>query len=252
MSEYFRKLANLRSGFYCTLCDADFNAMQHYMWEEQGSPKYFYLGNKFCADFTQMGLEISLYFMNDMKKYLEAMVTLLECEKETQKAPFNWEDTIKYEIPDTFQKSVLECKANYFENHSVMTCQNYCQNFDLTTVNPVIDGDILQVEKFIGYMQVNKSFFLYPTNNFMVSDIDFVEKMLKEDFVTTSQVLNFFESNENAEEINVRNTKMHLNEGIDLFRITKNNDFPLNFESSPLRVFANIALFVFSTLFMFK
>ena len=245
--QYIKTLANLRSGFYCTLCDGDFQSQTNFYWEKFGNKK-FYLGSKFCSPFIKTALPFVKYMYHNFRAYIESASKLIQC-KVNSNGDSSDQDRLRFEIPEKYLQDYETCQEGVNDNQGLFSCSNFCEQFDLTSISPMIDGDVAQIKKFVTYFRQNKQHFKYPTNNFMIVSISDTETLLdlNDEVVRSSNV--FFSSKIDAAEMNQHNTGIHQSDGIDIFELSKDNKYPMFIESQNILSVAGMMIMVLSLVF---
>ena len=230
--KYIKTLANLRSGFYCTLCDADFQSMTNLYWEQLATKK-FYLGSKFCSQFIKEAVPFVKYMYHNFRVYIESASKLIACKLHSKGISENT-DRIKFVIPEKYMNQYTTCQDGVNNSQGLFSCSDFCEQFDLTTISPMIDGDMVQIKKFVTFFRKNKVHFEYPQNNFLVGSIQDTETLLdiNDEVVRVSTV--FFSSKIDADEMNKHNTAIHQSDGIDIFELSRNNKYPMFIESQSI------------------
>lgn len=231
---YVNTLAQLRSGFYCTICDADFQSQTNFYWEST-TEKKFYLGSTFCSQFIKIAVPFVKYMFNAFKTYIETGARLIQCKINSNgNASDNQE--MKFEIDKEHLEDYQMCQEGVNNKQGLFSCSNFCGRFDLTTINAMVDGNVPRLREFVEYFRKNKEHFEYPQNNFLVGSVRDTETLLDLNYETISQSRVFFSSKIDSEEINKPNTEIHQSEGVDIFELSKDNKYPLFIESEGIWV----------------
>lgn len=226
---YINQLATLRSGFYCTLCDADFQVQMNYFWENDAN-KSFYLGMSFCEKLSKLAVPFVKYMYRFFKIYIESASKLIQC-KSNSSGEFGETESMTYKIPDVLMQEYADCQAGKNQNDGLFSCMKFCERFDLTTINSMIDGDVPQLLEFVEYFKKNKVHFKYPNNNFLVKSVHDTEVLIEMNNEKIGKGTVFFSSKIDSDEMNKPNTKIHSGVGPDLFEISSGNSYPIFIES---------------------
>lgn len=232
--KYVNSLAQLRSGFYCTLCDADFQSQTNFYWESSVDKK-FYLGSKFCSQFISIAVPFVKYMFRGFKTYIESATKLIQC-KLVANGIANDNKQIKFEIPSDHFEDYNECQIGVNNKQGLFSCTNFCKRFDLTTISSMIDGDVPQLRRFVEFFKTHKEHFKYPQNNFLVASVRDTETLLDLNDETIKQSTVFFSSKIDAEEMNKPNMEIHQSDGVDIFELSRDNKYPLFIESQGIVV----------------
>ena len=238
---YINQLASLRSGFYCTLCDADFQVQMNYYWENDAN-KSFYLGMSFCEKLTKIGLKFVKYMYGFFKIYIESASKLIQCKANVNGVHEDNERMI-FEIPAEKFEDFSECQDGSNNKEGLFTCMKFCKNFDLTSISSMIDGDVPQLMKFVEYFKKMKTHFAYPTNNFLVNSVSDTEVLIEMNNETIDKGLVFFSSKIDSDEMNKHNTVIYNGVGVDLFEIASDNKYPLFIESQAILLTWSLMIF---------
>ena len=167
IKRYIDSLAQIRSGFFCTICDADFQNHLDFIWEDSGTDLKFSLGNKFCNKFVDSAIPFVRYMFNKLKIYIDSSVKLIQCEKESKVENPGVE--LEYMLNPDHVKTFNKCD-NSIKNGFQIGCDDFCANFDLTSINPMVDGDVQQLRDFVLFFKENSNIFSHPQNNFLVNN----------------------------------------------------------------------------------
>ena len=168
------KMGDVRRGFYCILCDAktqsklkDFWASTNLFYKDR-----VYFSKEFCKKLVNSTIRASYFTVYYLKRYLENMATLINCRTKNSVE-------LTYEIPFWTKQHIKNCY--YFRNkYFFYFCERYCENFHLTKANPVLDGDIGELRKFVEHVMNNRhTVFHYPNSNILMDGVGFEEDYLK-------------------------------------------------------------------------
>jgi hypothetical protein len=241
ISDYVQMMGQLRSGFYCLVCDADFQSQLNYYWEQQNSKKFF-LGMKFCEKYSKEAVKIVQYMYTNFRLYINSAVKLLQCAANANGVNEENEN-IMYEIPEEYMHDFQQCKDD-------ISCNKFCTHFDLTTINTMIDGDVPQLSRLVAFFKKNRIHMQYPENNFMVSSTRDIETLLELNEETIKDAKVFFSSKTENDQMNQPNTQIYDSTGVDLFELTEGNKYPFFVESVALA--RNWMLLMLGVVFMFR
>ena len=248
IKRYIDSLAQIRSGFFCTICDADFQNHLDFIWEDSGTDLKFSLGNKFCNKFVETALPFSQFIFRTFKLYVNTSVTLIECEK--QEKGLQISDTYEYKTNEDLVTKFQKCQDGY-TGGSKFGCEEFCSNFDLTSINPMIDGDAQELRAAVEYFKQNYNIFTHPHNNFLVDSIQDTEILIDINWEQIHSKTNFFDAVENKEGLDIPNTKMQGGTGVDIFHLVDANKYSFHIESQNI-LSSLIVLFVSMNLFLVK
>lgn len=244
-SMYYNDLAQLRSGFYCLLCDAEFNSLHSFNWESQSTEKSFIFGQQFCSQFIEKNF-LHIEFMNEsFKKYVNNAITLLECRKKSLGEESNVKaPVVTFEYTSDEDEAYKKCKEGRLSNDkSLFSCEELCGFFDLTTINTFIDGNVAQINKVINYFNANKVYFQYPENNFLIENPEYTMVLLNDSYIKSYNQRNFFYTADSDDSLDISNTQIIQADGPDIYKIIEGNRYPLLIENEIIMAFSMICVF---------
>lgn len=244
IKSYITKMIELRSGFYCNLCDADSQEKIDKMWkhsstEEDSTPNVFIFGRQFCNEFLINSITIVKYVLDTFRKYLNSLALLLVCkknslEKKGATSEFNaankklkFETAPIYKVGRDEYSTFTRCDR-LGRTSDAHACQDYCTMFDLTAPNPFIDGDIKQMRNFVMFVQKNKNLFIDNENTVMFEDVGVIENKLNMTWNNIFTKANFFASNDQFGVMDRFNTLIVLGDGANPFGVSTGNSYAVN------------------------
>lgn len=178
------------------------------------------------------------YIATTFKDFLESGTELMECKKVhtallTGGAGQYDIETWEYQIDEKDLGQYKSCRQKR-EGDTAFLCKGFCELFDLTTPNHLIDGDLEQLRTFVKYFHINRKNFAFPENNFIVSSAHDSEYLLDTDFKLMGQEQPFIPisatTDDPAMKINQPNTVVLMEDGADIFLYADNNDYSFFFE----------------------
>ena len=166
-------MANIRRGFYCSICDAN---VQNYFKDFFATTNLaafskLYYSKDFCLSLVEDTIESSFYIVSYLQRYLNDVVVLMDCQTgAVEKPQFNLKDFKSEDIKNCF----------FFRNkYFFFFCQKYCNEFSLVTATPILDGDIMGLKPFVDFfVKYRLESFEYPRNNILMDGIQFEENFL--------------------------------------------------------------------------
>lgn len=173
------KMAEIRRGFYCVLCDAvtqsrlkDYWAITNVFYSDR-----VYFNQQFCQDIVEHTIRAAYYEIFYVKKFAELTSTLMSCKMGKSNL-----SELDYEIPYWTEQQVKNCY--YFKNkYFFFFCENYCEKFHLTKANAIFDGNLEQLEKFVDFISRHRRDAFYDDdNNFLLGGVSWQEDYLAENF----------------------------------------------------------------------
>lgn len=172
-----REISKLRQGFFCVLCDGNTQEKLKDFWSSSNlfSKDKIYYSKDFCRKLVEQSIHQTFYSVFYVKRYLENMSELISCATNTS-------EHLIYDIPIKTAMEIKNCY--YFKNkYFFFFCGKYCENFHLTSVSPIFDGDVRQLKKFVDLVSAHrKAAFSYPDNNLLVDSVSYEETYLKDNF----------------------------------------------------------------------
>ena len=169
------RMGDIRRGFFCTLCDArtqsrlrDFWALTNLFYQDR-----IYFSKEFCQKLVDYTIRASYFVVNYLKRYSENLATLMNCKSGAT-------EKLVYDIPFWTRQQVKNCfffKNKYF----FFFCENYCEKFHLTKASDILDGDLLNLKKFVDHIsKYRNDVFYYPSNNLLMDGMTYEENFMKE------------------------------------------------------------------------
>ena len=166
-------ISNIRKGFFCSICDAN---VQNYFKDffattnlESFSKLYF--SKDFCLTLVEETIEAAFYYVSYVQRYLNNIVTLMNCKTGAiQKPQFNLKDFKNEDIKNCF----------FFRNrYFFYFCQKYCNEFSLVSASPILDGDVVGLKIFVDhFVQYRSDAFEFPKNNILIDGVSYEENFL--------------------------------------------------------------------------
>lgn len=172
-----RKVAEIRKGFYCIICDAKTQDKLKDFWASTNlfSRNRIYFSRDFCKQLVDEHIYQSFYTAFYLKRYLDNMSTLVRCK--VSEAP-----NLRYDLPMQTAQQIKNCyyfKHRYF----FFFCEKYCENFQLSRFSTVFDGDVKQLRPFVEMLAKHRhAAFAYPNNNLLVDSVIYEETYLLHNF----------------------------------------------------------------------
>lgn len=267
IKSYISKLLETRKGFYCTLCDSDSQEKNFKLWKmiypfDNENPDKFIFGYDFCNTFSNIAIPFVNYIFSTLKVYMDSAVTLLVCQKQklidmdasaeltVYNRKITFENRPVYQINPKEKETFMRCYA-LKEKKEIFACQNFCTWFDMTTPNPVIDGDIRQIKVFVSFLKHNKNLFRDPKNNILVEDLEGAENTLSMNWNNLFTKKNFFSSTDKFGVMDAHNSIVVREEGINPFLSSVENGYIISFTSASVWAAALMTLALAVLMFNF-
>jgi len=183
------RMGDIRRGFYCTLCDArtqnkleDFWVSTNLFYDDR-----IYFSKEFCQKLVDHTIRASYFVVNYLKRYSETLATLMNCKSGST-------EKVVYDIPFWTRQQVKNCfffKSKYF----FFFCENYCERFHLTKASDILDGDLVNLKKFVDHIgKYRLDVFYNPNNNILMDGMTFEESYLKDMYPEVMSDTVFFKS----------------------------------------------------------
>ena len=244
------KMAEVRRGFYCVLCDAvtqtrlkDYWSITNVFYSDR-----VYFNQQFCQDLVEHTIRASYYEIFYVKRFAELATNLMSCRIGKQNM-----DELEYEVPYWTQQQVKNCY--YFKNkYFFFFCENYCEKFHLTKANAIFDGNLEQLQKFVEFIAQNrKAAFYDDDNNFLLGGVSWQEDYLEENFREFNENNNnkvFFKPVTNQIMLDKFETDVLLEGGFNPLDSTKGSLYPI--ELAGVEVWGKITAFLTLVFLVFK
>lgn len=219
-------VSNFRKGFFCLLCDGRFHRILSKNWVEEDAftLKKIYFPKNFCSGLVEKTIDGSFFTINYLNKYVETLGGLFSCKL----SKLN-EKKLNIEIDYWTKQHVRNCfhfKKKYF----FFFCERYCENFHLTKVSAIFDGNLKSLEKFVTMITQNRENVFYsPRNNVMLSPLEYQENFLLDNLKPTAKTEIFFEEIIPELKMELKKTDVLYEDGEDLWDIVRNSMYPILF-----------------------
>jgi hypothetical protein len=217
------KVADIRRGFYCTICDA--RVQTHFKdFFAATNLKTFttlYFSEEFCWSIVEKTIKASYELVTNVYRYLNAIVTLMNCQTGVRESP-------QLDLNDAVSKDVKNCFV--FQNiYFFYFCQNYCSQFNLVRVSPIIDGDLLQLKQFVDFfVKYRQEAFAYSKNNILADGVSYEENFLVDMYPEVLRDLVFFRAvSGQSVLLDQYNTEITMYGGINILPSILNSKYEL-------------------------
>jgi len=168
-----KKISDIRRGFFCSVCDARVQThfKDFFATTNMKTFSELYFSKEFCLTLVEETIEAAFYTVSYVYRYLNNVVTLMNCETGVVERPQI--DLSNFIIEDI--KACFFFKNKYF----FFLCQKYCNQFNMVKVSPVLDGDLLQLKPFVDFfVKYRSEAFEYPRNNVFADGVGYEENFL--------------------------------------------------------------------------
>jgi hypothetical protein len=237
-----KALAHLRSGFYCSICDAGFHAQQSEFWEFSRDEfrNRLYFSADSCYKLVNSTIEASFYQVSYVKRYLEGMVAVMNCKTNGRERP-------QVHIDFSWRQKIKNC---YFfrSKHFFHYCIDYCRELYLSQKTAMMDGDLENLYPFFRALKEGRSTaFTSSDNNPLADTLSEDEAYLDTEMLIAVDQKNFFEP-QSVPSLNVGSfqTQFTLLDGANLWTPIVDHLFPIVIKPA-FRV-AGLVLFYFMLL----
>jgi len=169
-----RTLVNIRTGFYCHLCDYSSQSfiLSNSRANSEGS---MVISKKTCMRLATDVAPASFYSVTYLKTLVESMSVLVGCKKKLTEVL-----TISVEANDeSMIKSCFEAQNDF----SRLACDSFCGSLKFTVPVSAIDGYVQDLYPiFHRIKNFKSSVFTYPQLNVFSVSLDFEEKAVRNNF----------------------------------------------------------------------
>ncbi len=166
-------MANIRKGFYCTICDAKTQEKLADFWQSTNwvYADRIYFSKEFCQELVDQTIRSSYFTVYYLKNFAEQLTRLMNCKSGNK-------TNLEFEIPFWTKQQVKHCF--YFKNkYFFFFCEKYCQKFHLTKASDIFDGNLGELRKFYEHIKIHKdNTFYYPSNNILMDGVTYEEDYL--------------------------------------------------------------------------
>jgi hypothetical protein len=249
MSKGLRTVAELRRGFFCTICDADIHNTLSQDWEKQESmnePLSIKVSESFCEELVEKTIVSSYFEAYYVKRISEVMATLVSCGNNIEHI-----QEMHYELPLEESIQVKNCfffRKKYF----FYFCSSYCEQFNFARATSFFDGNLEQLRKFVEFFKDHrKGGFPNGNSNFLMDVNSWEEQYLEQNLQEFGRNLNnnelFFVPKEGVQGFDSMSTEVVLEGGIDAFASSTNSMYPIVLSHS-VHVFKVLAILATSLL----
>ena len=185
----------LRSSFFCTLCDGQAQEMLKGFWEggDNTVKETMFLSRDFCQKFVDETIDGAFNYILYLQTYLNQIKVLSDC--------FLGEKTKKFKEPytnlkihlgdDSTQKNINTCFEKK-EEGILPHCEGYCNEFNLTSINKTIEGDSVQLFKFVDFVSQRRYSLFKNQDNIFTEDPSFLRNQVESDFEGSKNLYMFF------------------------------------------------------------
>lgn len=139
---------------------------------------------------------------------------------------------IQYQISINQKSQIRNCYY-YHKKYFFFFCEQYCENFDLTKPDPIFDGDIIQLKKFVDFIMENRhQAFAFPNNNILTDGVGFEENIIAFNFGEVFKDMVFFRPTTQQVLLDKFKTNFLYYGGIDPIISVQDNEFFINVNGS--------------------
>ena len=185
----------LRSSFFCTLCDGQAQEMLKGFWQggDNNVKETMFLSKDFCERFVDETIDGSYNFILYLKTYMNYIKIISDCylgEKTKKfKEPYT---NLKYHIPDeSAEKSINKC-FDHKNDGIIPNCEDYCNQFNLSLINKTIEGDSIQLFKFVDFVSQRRYSLFNNQTNIFTEDPSYLRNQVESDFEGSKDLYMFF------------------------------------------------------------
>jgi hypothetical protein len=224
------RMGDIRRGFFCTLCDARTQTRLKDFWDSSNLfyQDRIYYSKEFCHKLVDYTIKASYFNVNFMKRYTENLSTLMNCKSGAV-------EKLVYDIPVWTRQQIKNCfffKNKYF----FYFCESYCENFHLTKASEFLDGDLINLKKFVDHIaKYRDEVFYYSNNNILMDGLTYEENFLKDMYPEVLRDIVFFRAG-SAQQVLLDKFKTDVvyYGGINPFVSIENSKYELYIASAPV------------------
>lgn len=217
------KVAELRRGFFCIICDGHTHKILNHRWEGDAYDKSrMFFSREFCSVLVENTISSSYYSIVYVQRYLENVASLISCKRKAK-------DRLIFEMDHWTKQTVKNCF--YFRHkYFFFFCQKYCEKFDITRPSSIFEGDIAQLNRFVTQIiTFRDSVLINPRNNYLLDNPDFQDSFLRDQSTFASKEHVFFKELVDTISLEKLKTEVEVEEGLTLWDSVRDNSYPLYF-----------------------
>ena len=186
MTKGLKTVAEIRRGFFCSVCDGDLHKVLNETWQSDNSGyKSIKVSKDFCTNLVDKTISAAYFETYYIKKISEIMSVLVSCGKNIEHI-----EQMEYEIPEDGFKQVKNCFF-YRKQYPEYLCSPYCERFNFGRASGFFDGNLEQLRKFVNFFKDNrKGGFPNGNSNFMMDVSSWEEKYLEKNLEEFGRHLN--------------------------------------------------------------
>jgi len=188
-------MTQLRSSFFCTLCDGEAQEMLRKFWHNGNAnvQQTLFFSKDFCSRFVQEAVDGVYNYIFYVKHYLDGMKTIIDCHLGENATKFQDAfSNLKFFLDEKYdQQGVKTCFYN--KEHGIMeNCQRFCGEFNMAIINKMIDGDTTQLFKFVDFLSQRKNIVFKNQENVFTEDPSYLSTLIFNEFDDLKDQYMFF------------------------------------------------------------
>ena len=188
-------MMQIRSSFFCTLCDGQAQEMLKSFWENGNTNvmNTVFYSKDFCTQFVEDTVDGTYNYVFILSDYLDRMKTIVECflGEQSEKFKETYSNLKFYLSPDYDTHTVKECFAR--KEHGILEhCEKYCNQFNMSKINKMIEGDATQMFKYVDFLHARKNVIFKNFTNIFVNDASYTYNLISDDYEDSQEVYMFF------------------------------------------------------------
>lgn len=223
----FDFLKNSRKGFYCSICDVNY---QHFFDTEA---KKIIFSTDFCQGLVENTIEAGYERVNQILPLFENINVLMTCNKDEEEENIgSSESEVQFTIDDDDLKQLNDCYSLFSElikpDLYMNTCVHYCRDYKFSSASPIFEGSLAKLsflyDKILqkGFTMTDPVFALKDEDSsFVQEDGTEITNYIRKEYDFTAAKDMYFHSEFKVENINSFES---IFEDIGIDPIQKSND----------------------------
>ena len=219
-------MIELRSGFFCTICDGQSQEILKKFWQEGNTQvkDTLFFSQSFCKQFAAESADGAYYYIFYLYHYLEDLKTLIDCELNDQgrRMKPDYTDLKLTPIPETDQNNIKNCF--YKRDKALITaCEGFCNSFNLAKPHPVIEGDIVTLKKYVEFVNLRAQNAFSTEQNALFKNPEDIVEIIYENVTKASVMYVFFQSDHQTHLLDSMGSDTLVYGGINPFHSGESN-----------------------------
>lgn len=228
--QLINSLTHLRRSFFCTLCDGESQAKLQSLWLQGNDTvrQTIFFSGDFCSRFVNESVNGVYNYLFILSEYMDSMKTLVDCKLAEHTSKFAEPySNLKFFVDNSYDvASVRECFHK--KDEGIMEhCQQFCNQFNLTKINHLVDGNMSLLYKFFDFLAERKHMVFENQANPFVKDVKWTEDLIRRDHEATREMYMFFEATNQKKLLDNMNSDMVAYGGINPYDSGNDNYYQI-------------------------